>query len=473
MNDTLRQIRQPGRARDAAFVLAGAWLAALAGLGFYDPVFMFAFVPASIVVAIFALRPLVPIYLMAATYPFIGWEVAVGSLNAPVVDIVAVAALAGAGCRILWFLIIDPEQLKDLRFPGVWLFLLWLLAGALSLMNTWDLALSAKYLLRPLAFFFLAYIFFVVNALRDSVALWRVLFIMFGVGIAVGLYGVYGFMIVDAPSLFDRRIVPAALFGLNPLGGNQNIIADVMVTTIPIGFFLMLHMRSQTQQKFIFFGLLFMIAINLLTFSRSGWLALLVELGILIAFQYRHFVKTIVRYTTIVLIIAAPLIGYMYFFTTSEQVQSSNVNRMVLNDIALEMFREYPLFGQGAGTFVGTVERNRIYIEEFGAPLDAHGFIQKIGSELGAFGLATYLGMLAYVIWFIFREYRRHDRTDDWSYLLISLLMMAVGTIFFQLFQTSYFVAKLWFPLGVAMAAVYISRRQSRFVHDKMKVPLA
>ncbi|PIW36788.1 MAG: hypothetical protein COW24_03825 [Candidatus Kerfeldbacteria bacterium CG15_BIG_FIL_POST_REV_8_21_14_020_45_12] len=157
----------------------------------------------------------------------------------------------------------------------------------------------------------------------------------------------------------------------------------------------------------------------------------------------------------------------MLYFSLQAPVQSSNENRLILNDVALEMFQEYPLFGQGPGTFIPTLERNRVYIEEFGAPLDSHGIIQKVGSELGVVGLVAYFSMSLFVLWKVFSAYRKQSLDSDWAYLLVSLLMMVAGTLFFQLFQTSYYVAKLWFPIGLAVSAVAMVSKQQGYSFDK------
>jgi len=410
---------------------------------------------------------MVSLYIMAASYPFIDLQIVADALNAPLVDVVAVIAFTAWVLRLVWFAVVDRRELKQLVFPGWPLLVVWLVATGFSIFNSWDIAMSFKYWLRPLAFFYLVYVVYVVNVLRRPVDLWRLLFIVYAVGVVAAIYGLYGFALHPGPSIIDKRVIPVALWGISPLGGNQNIIADIMVTTIPIGFFLMLHMKKISQQKLVFGGLVLMIIVNLATFSRSGWLALLLELLILVALQYRHHLKQAARYSVAVLVMALPVTAYMLYFSLQAPVQSSNENRLILNDVALEMFQEYPLFGQGPGTFIPTLERNRVYIEEFGAPLDSHGIIQKVGSELGVVGLVAYFSMSLFVLWKVFSAYRKQSLDSDWAYLLVSLLMMVAGTLFFQLFQTSYYVAKLWFPIGLAVSAVAMVSKQQGYSFDK------
>ena len=460
MSFSLELIQESGRPRSTMIVGGILWVLFLAGLLFVNPLYTILAIPLTAVLVWWAIVPTVPIYLMALTYPLIGFEIVVGALNAPVVDVVAVGALFAWILRLAWFYFTDRKELKKLHFPGVIFFIAWLLVAFLSVMNSWDIALSIKYVFRPIAFFYLAYVLYVVNVIQKSTTLWRLLFLVYLIGFIVALYGLYGLAVSDAASIWDKRVTTASLFGINPIGGNHNSIADIMVTTIPIGFFLMLHMKTLYQQKFIFVGLLLMIAVNLLTFSRTGWLALLLEFSLLAAFQYRHHLKQVFRYSLGVLLVLLPLVLYMVYFSLQSPVQSSNENRLILNDIALEMFQEHPWFGQGPGTFIPTVERNNVYIEQFGAPLDAHGIVQKVGSELGVLGLIAYISLATSLVWLLFTNYRTHPVDSDWSYLLISLLMMMVGTIFFQLFQTSYYVAKLWFPIGLALSALYVARSE-------------
>ncbi len=155
--------------------------------------------------------------------------------------------------------------------------------------------------------------------------------------------------------------------------------------------------------------------------------------------------------------------SYLYKKLTSEIIRSSNFNRLALTKIALETFEKHPIVGAGAGTFVEQVSRDKWYIIDFGEPSEAHGVVQKLLAESGALGFVTFFTLLGYVMWRLIKVYRGLKFDSPWKYIILALILSSLGSIVFQLFQTSYFVSKLWLPLGIALAA-------SRLVEEEMKV---
>ncbi len=74
----------------------------------------------------------------------------------------------------------------------------------------------------------------------------------------------------------------------------------------------------------------------------------------------------------------------MIAYTLSSTAQSSNSTRLMLTQIAMQVFETSPIFGGGAGTFLERVGSTQVFLIEYGDPLDSHGFIQKIAAETGA-----------------------------------------------------------------------------------------
>jgi len=448
-------IADNSRVKALAFTLAGWWVLGAMVLTLLHPLWFFAYCIFTGVVLACALYPSVAVYAMALTFPFIDLQIVFGSVNAPVVDLIGMVALAGLALRSVVGFTMHPHTLRIIRMPIVLPFALFALAAAISIRNSGDVPLSIHYFVRPVVFCYLVYVLVVANIVTTKRTLMHMLWCMYAVGIAIGVYGFAGFFLVGADSFFHRRAVPFDIFGMYPLGSNHNAIAEVMVSLIPIGFFFIVQAKSTVQKKWIFLGVLFMIGVALMTFSRSAWLALGVELLVLCGLYYRSRLRTVLQYAGFACVLAVPLIVYMVFFSSQDFVNESNQNRLVLIDIGLEMFNNNPWFGEGIGTFVPSVEQNHFYMQEFGAALDAHGFILKVGSETGAVGLLAFLGVLGSVLWTLCRTYWR--ATDDfYRALSISMLMMVAGSIFFQLFQTSYYVAELWFPIGVSLTVAYV-----------------
>ncbi len=395
------------------------------------------------------------LYLIVLLYPFIDLQIIWGDFNAPYVDIIALIVF------IIWIVqLIKNKDFKKQYFPGIIFFLLFLASSLLSLINTPDFWFSFKYILRPLAFFYLMFVLLPYNLIKNKHILENILKILYGLGIFTSLLGFFSLFVVPAPDILSRRVVPFSIFGLNFLGTNHNQIAEILIVTIPIGFFLYYLSKQNLSRKLILFGNVFMIAICLLTFSRSAWIVLVLELLILVLIQYRYKFKKIIKPTAIISLCLLPLAIYMFVFSGTAQVSSSNVNRTMLMEIAIELWQDHPVIGHGVGTFQDFVSKDYFYILEFGSPLDAHGFIWKLLPESGFLGLTTFLLLVGYILYKIIKAYQANQSNKYWGYLLVTFLIISLGALAFEFFQTSYFVSRLWLPLGIGLAISKLSYDQ-------------
>jgi len=407
------------------------------------------------------------LYLIVFFYPFIYLQLFVGrDINIPYVDLLAIFVFFS---WVLRSIILPPygglgfikeigkgAKLSWENFPGFLFFLLFIFASLLSLINTENFLFSLKYILRPLSFFYLMFVVLPYNAINSRKILINVFWTFFAVGIIVALMGIWSVLFPSGTGLF-RRAVPLPIFGISILGTNHNLIAEVLISVIPIGFILVWEAREIFVKKVLIIGVLLMSVVNLLTFSRTGWIALAFELLILVLVKYRKNIRNFFELGLMVLLILSPLVLYGYIFMTSEIVRSSNLNRLALTKIALETFAKHPIAGAGAGTFVEQVARDQWYVIDFGNPSEAHGVVQKLLAETGLLGFLTFFALLGYIIWRLVKVYRNLPRESSYKYILLALILSSGGSIIFQLFNTSYFVSKLWLPLGIALAAARLA----------------
>ncbi len=407
------------------------------------------------------------LYLIVLFYPFIYLQLFIGrDINIPYVDLLAVFVFLAWALRSL---LLPPygglRFVKEIgrgakfsweNFPGFLFFLLFILASLLSLINTDNFLFSLKYILRPLSFFYLMFVVLPYNVINSKKVLMNVFWSLFSVGVFVALMGLWSVLFPAGTGLF-RRALPLPIFGISVLGTNHNLIAEVLISVIPIGFILIWEAKDILIRKFLIIGVLLMSVVNLLTFSRTGWIALAFELLVLVLVKYRKNIRSLFELGLVIFLILSPLVLYGYIFMTSEIVRSSNLNRLALTKIALETFAKHPIVGAGAGTFVEQVARDRWYVVDFGNPSEAHGVVQKLLAETGLFGFLTFFVMLGYIIWRLIRAYRNSEKGSSYKYILLALILSSGGSIIFQLFNTSYFVSKLWLPLGVALAAARLA----------------
>ncbi|HBV58295.1 MAG TPA: hypothetical protein DEB73_03490 [Candidatus Magasanikbacteria bacterium] len=401
-------------------------------------------------------------YLLIFLAPFLGLVVDwhsfqwarqipyLGSFDAPAADFLAMIVLAGG-------LFTSFKSIKvTLRHAGFFFFLPFLVISVLSL---WQVApdqfnSSLKYLLRPILFFYLMWVALPIMLIDSEKILNKVIKIFFWTGLLSALMGFISLFFGQSIFGFWQRATPISFWGLAPLGFNHNLLAEVLVATSPLAFYLFVRHFDQAK-KFYFFSSLLIAAIALLTFARAAWLALAAQL--LIYFLLSHNGQEKLRHLrqwALPALLIIPLAVYMFLFSISPIVQSSNSTRLDLTGIAWTYFKMHPWFGNGVGTFVPLVESTRLFTVEYGDPLDAHGVIQKIMAEQGLLGLITFFIFISWILSRIWRGWRAAD--SDNKLLLLCFFMSVSGSLIYQLFNTSYYNTHLWLPVGLALAAVNV-----------------
>lgn len=406
----------------------------------------------------FWIYPQIGIYLLIILFPFNYWEFVYGEINIPYVDLLALILFISWLFKYFYLLVSHRQKINLKNFPGWFLMLLFVVSGALSLLNVeaeffWQ---SAKYLLRPIIFFYLAYLILPYNIIDDFKKLFNSFKISFILGVGLSFMGIWS--IIFPPFVGLRRAVPISLFGLWPLGTNHNSLAEVLVCLVPIAIILFWYEKNVLLKNIYLIGALLMTGVNLLTLSRSGWLSILLELLILLILRYKetakHFFTSYLSY--LILFISAPALYLMYQLATSNVIVSSNLDRFKLIEIAIHLFRQYPLIGAGVGTFIQYVSQTSWYIVEYGNPLDAHGFLFKTLAETGILGTLGFTGLLIYILYKLIKGYFNNIQTS-YASLLLGMVCLAVGDISFQLFSTNYYLARVWLPLGLALVALKLS----------------
>ena len=435
-------------------LLVASLMVAASGVSFFVK-WQYGLVAAVVVLAVwfFYHFPRLGLYAITFLYPLTYLEVVWQDWNAPYVDVLAMIVFTAWFAHAAVDHILGRKKITAAQFPGLFFFVLFIIASSLSLVYTSSIGLSIKYLLRPLSFFYLMFVILPYNLIGSRQTLKRVMAIFYGLGLAVAVMGLISLFVTDQSGFF-RRVMPIAIGSFHPLGWNHNLIAEVLVSVIPFGVLLYWQAKEELARRWLVVGTLLMVAVTLLTFSRTGWLTLIVEFILLLTVHYRHHWKRILAYGTLVGILLSPMIIYMYLFSTSYIAESSNFHRLYLTRIALQSWQNHPFVGNGAGTFTWLVGDDPIFLYEFGDVQESHGVIQKLLAESGLIGLATFSALLLYVVWRItVAYYAAVGQADYYDEVIIVCLMVAIGAIFFQLFDTSYFVSKMWYPLGVALAA--------------------
>jgi hypothetical protein len=319
--------------------------------------------------------------------------------------------------------------------------------------------------MRPVLFCALAYVALPVNLIRSRRRLVSALGVVAAVGTFAALNGLISLFFVDASSQFIRRAHPLSVFGIAALGENHNLLAELLVVTVLATLSLALLAKRERTRRILYGSAILQFAIGLLTFSRTGWIAFALEAAFLAAVEYRSAIRRNASAILAAFILLLPLGVVMARIGVSNVAQSSNSTRFALIEIATEVWQGSPWVGGGASTFTDRVGSAQVFLIEYGAPLDAHGFIWKLMAETGVLGIAAFGLVLFEFAWIMARGIRRiADPTARRAVLLLAT--SAGGAVAYQMFNTNYWTGKMWLPFGLALAALNVFLPEARRERD-------
>jgi uncharacterized membrane protein YwzB len=410
------------------------------------------------------------------TAPMIGWLVSVstgtfqfgarafgGSIDVPVADLFVLLALAAWGMRIL-FIWGRHQEL----FWKPWLPLV-IPYGALVAVHLATILSPAqpdplmviKYTLRPVLFAYLASVALPVNFLRSRRRLETALLLIL---ISGTLFAFDGFLSLFVVGDGIHQARPLPWFGVYPIGDNHNVLAEWLLFAAPAALAYAQLTNSVRAARLSRYSAVFMTLIALLTFARSAWITLMVEVLFLSMTLWSTQLKRAKQFIVEGLLLFSPLAIYMIFSSSSAETQGSTDARAMLAGIAIELFRESPIIGVGAGTFVNHVAGTWAFIYEYGSPLDSHGYLQKLAAETGLLGLLAFTAVIITIGWYLWSTWKELKQGSDVDRTIFAYLCSGViGAFIYQIFNTTYWTPKLWLPVGIALAAsrmLVIRRRE-------------
>ena len=408
-------------------------------------------------IVLFILNPALGIFFLAFTAPIINWTFNFYGLEIPFSDLIAVTAFLAWLLSFLYYSIFGKENKINLKFPLFFAFFCFFAANILSLLNHPHPLTGFYYISRWLILLYAAYIFLPSNLIKKEktlkIAIWGLALSSLLVAIS-GWLSLYG---QDWQSSFFR-IKSIAWWGIYPFGENHNLIAEFL----SVGAFLWLALKewSKSKREKRICNILFVITLvgAVMTFSRAAWITIALQLCVYILWRNREFLKK--QGALVLLGIIAIALLMLPIFWRMKILQADNVssteNRVLLTEIAYKNWNEKPILGQGAGRFTELVANNIRFTAKYGAPIDSHGFLQKIGAEAGVLGLIAWLFLIIVIIKKAFSGLVNYDKAAPW---LLPLWISAGGGLFFQLFNTSYYKGKVWLIIALALIATELARK--------------
>lgn len=381
-----------------------------------------------------------------------------GSIDIGLGELIAATVLAAWAIRmlLLWRGRRDHNWKPWLPLFGAFAALV--LAHILSLLSVAnpDPLLVLKYSLRPILLVYIISVALPVNFIRSQRRLRDALLVIAAVGTFFALDGLRSLFVFEQGDAFLYRARPLPILGVSPIGENHNVLAELLLFTGPVALAYGLLAKAREDRLIAFVAAGFMTLVALLTFARSAWIALGVEVLLVSIIIGRGWIKERIKYVWLATVCFIPFVLYMGIFSASSGVQSSTDARAMLSGIAWQLYLENPVVGVGAGSFVTHIARTRAYTIEFGAPMDSHGVLQKLIAETGTLGLLAFLFLVYVLARRLWQAARGMNLEKSEGKAFVFLCVAVAGAFTYQLFNTTYWTSKLWLPVGLALAATRV-----------------
>jgi len=247
--------------------------------------------------------------------------------------------------------------------------------------------------------------------------------------------------------------------------GNPNNFAEFLVLFMPFAFAFALNKKKATGKSTYVAGMLLPLVAILLTYSRSGWIALAIAVAIFVALYDKKLIPVFI----VVGILAIPFIPQNILnriLTIGNLEDTSSSYRVDIWTGCLDMLKDYWFTGVGLGTG-GFAEIYPAYGvgESYVAP-HSHMHFMEMLCELGVLGFVSYVCMTFTLIKRSFVAASNKVPSAVRNYAIASAASMT-GIVLIGCFEYCWFYPRVMFAFfvcaGVGMAA-YKCAKQTKGV---------
>ncbi len=406
------------------------------------------------------------LFLGSAIYMHPGLGMVAIALILPITQTIYIAAVAG----LTFVSVLMNFRRYDLKFSGVMLpAILFTVIAAIAAVFSVIRSDSIKTLPLYVAYFMLFYSAGVL--FKDKkVFTASIVSFLFSSSI-VALYGIYQYFFVKIPTAIawiDVNQFPELSTRVYSTLENPNVLAEYLVFAIPIVLALLWSAKKYLQ-KVVYIGILAVLTICLvLTYSRGGWLGLVLAVIVFAALKDRKF---------FIVIILIALLSPMFLPSVVETriasigslEDSSNAFRVSIWIASARMIKDYWLTGVG----LGLSAFSRVYRDYMiaGTPaLHSHNLYLQVGIEMGIVGLLL-------LVWVCFAAFLRarclvHFEQRH-SFILAGIIAALAGHLLHGLFDYVWFSPRIvmifWMFLGMTSALSSVLENSDSRVEEGIK----
>jgi hypothetical protein len=260
--------------------------------------------------------------------------------------------------------------------------------------------------------------------------------------------------------------------------GKANRYAQIMLALMPLALFRFWGERNTLIKLFAGFATVFILSGFFLTYSRGGFVTLILMIGLLLFFRYVKVQQLLISLVVIVVLMAVAAPGYFNrietikgvegLFSKSAEVRPDGTTRGRLTEMlaALMCFMDHPILGVGPGQYTP------FYSIKYQSDPDiafrfldhqrrSHILYFEMAAETGFLGIGTFLAMVTVTmvrLWKLRRQAVgvRPDIANLATSLWFALVAYLGTAVFLHLSYQRYY----WFLLALAGAAVQIFKHE-------------
>ena len=246
--------------------------------------------------------------------------------------------------------------------------------------------------------------------------------------------------------------------------GNPNNYAEFLVLFMPFAFAFVLNRPQSKFRDKLLYGMLLPVVAILLTYSRSGWIALAIAIAIFVTLYDKKMIPLFIA----LVIIAIPFIPRNILnriLTIGNLEDSSSSYRVDIWTGCLKMLKHYWFTGVGLGTG-GFAEIYPNYaVGTSGVAPHSHMHFMEMLCELGVLGFVSYVCMTVTLIKRSFVAAAKNVPYEIRNVAIASAASMT-GIIMIGCFEYCWFYPRVMFAFfvcaGVSMAAHKIAKDQKK-----------
>ena len=397
----------------------------------------------------------------------------ISTLRKPKTGLVAILSLVilREGFFLEWF-----HPIYDLHLPQVFIILTlvsWLFhSNEYPLRINWDILLMLLFFVVicysryhygtpifehkiPNEFFREVVIFFLaVQLLKKPRDLRNVLWI---------IVGLHLFLVLRAYYLYKITYMSIALPSYKYM--NRNAFANVLAMVFPIAYILSRTEKNKILRMLGMIAAVWFVIGVILTYSRGGFIALGIGVLALIFFERKKW--RIIGVVLLLSILILPRLSEKYINRIKSietyAEDTSAMGRVSTNHAAINMIKEYPVFGIGAGNF------NDVFIyftptEELkwvSEGKSIHNVILQAASETGYVGLTIFLLLVLRGFINTFIKIKKNKNNQNEYHELALMLRIALFAIFIaQQFGQGAYYGEMYLILPI-ISALAIDRKST------------